>query len=77
MRTLRHELLDRAIIWNERQLRALLEEYVKHYNSHRPHRGIQQRAPNDTADVIPIGKGQPIQRHTTCAGLINEYRSAA
>jgi len=26
VRTLRHELLDRTIIWNERQLRALLDE---------------------------------------------------
>ncbi len=48
VRTLRHEFLDRTIIWNERQLRSLLEEYVEHYNSHRPHRGLHQRAPNDT-----------------------------
>ena len=37
-RTLRHELLDRTIIWNEHQLRRLLEEYIDHYNTHRPHR---------------------------------------
>lgn len=77
VRTLRHELLDRTIIWNEPQLRVLLEEYVEHYNNHRPHREIQQRAPNDDGDVIPIGKGQPIQRHTTCAGLISQYQTAA
>ena len=35
VRSVRHELLDRTIIWNERQLRALLEEYVAHYNEHR------------------------------------------
>jgi putative transposase len=77
VRTLRHELLDRTIIWNERQLRQLLNEYIDHYNTHRPHRGIQQRAPNDTGNVTPIGPGHPIQRRTTCAGLINEYRPAA
>jgi putative transposase len=77
VRTLRHELLDRTIIWNAPQLRSLLEEYVEHYNSHRPHRGLHQQAPNDTEDVTPIGTGQPIQRHPTCAGLINEYRTAA
>nr|WP_291822855.1 integrase core domain-containing protein [Candidatus Microthrix sp.] len=77
VRTLRHELLDRTIIWNEHQLRSLLEEYLEHYNNHRPHRGLHQRAPNDTADVTPIGTDQPIQRHPTCAGLINEYRTAA
>ena len=77
VRTLRHELLDRTIIWNERQLRSLVVEYIEHYNSRRPHRGIDQRAPNDNADVVPIGQGIPIQRHSTCSGLINEYRTAA
>ncbi len=77
VRTLRHELVDRTIIWNERQLRQLLDEYLAHYNEHRPHRSLGQRAPNDHEDVGPIGPGQPIRRHTTCGGLINEYRTAA
>jgi len=77
VRTLRHELLDRTIIWNEQQLRQLLEEYLSHYNTHRPHRSMNQRAPADGGDVAAIGPGQPIRRHTTCSGLINEYRSAA
>jgi len=77
IRTLRHELLDRTIIWNEHQLHALLVEYVDHYNNHRPHRGIDQRAPDNGHLVTPIRPGHPIQRHTTCAGLINEYQPAA
>lgn len=79
VRTLRHELLDRTIIWNERQLRALLDEYIDHYNTHRPHRSINQRAPNDGTDTVvsPIRPGQQIKRHTTCSGLINEYHRAA
>lgn len=77
VRTLRHELLDRTIIWNEKQLRALVVDYIDHYNSGRPHRGIDQRAPNDTVDVVPIRPGHPIQRQSVCGGLINEYRAAA
>ena len=77
VRTLRHELLDRTIIWNEHQLQQLLAEYREHYNSHRPHRGLHQRAPNDTEAVTPIGIDQPIKRHPTRAGLINQYRTAA
>ena len=76
IRTLRHELLDRTIIWNERQLRALLVEYIDHYNEHRPHLSLRQRAPND-GDVVRIMPGRTIQRHPTCGGLINEYRHAA
>ena len=59
VRTLRHELLDRTIIWNQQQLEQLLREYVEHYNTQRPHRGIGQRAPNDSGNVTPIGPGHP------------------
>ena len=75
VRTLRHELLDRTIIFNERQLHALVVEYIEHYNQHR-YRGIDQRASNDDGVVTPIGPRHPIERRTTCAGLINEYGPA-
>jgi putative transposase len=74
--TVRRELLDRTLIWNRSQLERLLREYVEHYNTHRPHRTLGQRAP-DTRDVVGYRPGQPIQRHPTCSGLINEYRQAA
>ena len=77
VRTLRHELLDRTIIWNQRQLRQLLEEYIEHYNTHRPHRSLHQRAPNDIGDVVPIRLSHRIELTSTCGGLINEYRTAA
>ncbi len=77
VRTVRHELLDRTLIWNQRQLRGLLHEFVEHYSEHRPHRSLYQRAPTDNTQPSVIDLGQPIQRTTTCAGLINEYRPAA
>lgn len=78
VRTLRHELLDRTIIWNERQLQALLADYNDHDNHHRPRRGLHQRAPDHNhAAVSPIRLDQPIRRETTCSELINEYRHSA
>ena len=74
--TVRRELLDRTLIWNRRQLEQLLREYVEHYNTHRPHRSLGQRAPDDRG-VVAYRPGQPIRRHPTCSGLINEYRQAA
>jgi len=74
--TVRRELLDRTLIWNRPQLERLLREYVEHYNTHRPHRTLGQRAPDDH-DVVAYRPGQPIRRHPTCNGLINEYRQAA
>ncbi len=77
VRTVRHELLDRTLIWNQRQLRRLLEEFVVHHNTHRPHRSLDQRAPTDEGDAAVIEPDQQIRRTTTRHGLINEYRVAA
>ena len=74
--TVRRELLDRTLIWNRRQLEQLLAEYVEHYNTHRPHRTLDQRPPDDRV-VVTYRPDQPIRRHPTCGGLINEYRQAA
>ena len=40
----RRECLDRMLIVGERHLR-LVDEYVDHYNTHRPHRGLHQNPP--------------------------------
>jgi putative transposase len=74
--TVRRELLDRALVWNRGQLEQLLHDYVEHYNAHRPHRSLEQRAPDDRV-VVAYRPGQPIRRHPRCNGLINEYHQAA
>ena len=76
VRTVRHELLDRTLVWNQRQLRWLLNEYVAHYNEHRPHRSLDQ-APPDGSTVADIACGRRVTRRSVCDGLINQYRSAA
>jgi transposase InsO family protein len=76
--TLRRELLDRTIIWNQRQLERLVVDYLDHYNTHRPHRSLDQRPPR--ADRQPAASEAPPQqaiRTARCDGLINEYRNAA
>ena len=77
VRTVRHELLERTLIWNQRQLRQHLEEFIRHYNANRPHRSLGQRAPNDQADQYAIEPATPIRRTITCTGHINEYQPAA
>jgi transposase InsO family protein len=77
--TLRRELLDRTIIWNRRQLDALVAEFIDHYNGHRPHRSLDQRPPQPTeqAPANARSPGLHLVRSTCCGGLINEYRNAA
>ena len=41
----RRECLDRILVTGERHLRLVLGEYTDHYNSHRPHRSLQQEPP--------------------------------
>ena len=43
--TVRRELLDRLLIINQRYAAAVLREFERHYNAHRPHRTLGQAAP--------------------------------
>jgi hypothetical protein len=43
--TLRRELLDQLLIVNEQHLRRVLTEYLRHYNTARPHRALGQLTP--------------------------------
>lgn len=54
--TLRREVLDRILIYNEAHARAVLTEYIRHYNRHRPHqsgsnypRTVPNRPPRPTS----------------------------
>ena len=74
--TLRRELLDRILIVSQAHLRRVLNEYLIHYNGHRPHRTLGQRPPNPTTPTTPPATG-PVQRRPILNGLINEYHRAA
>ena len=80
VRTARAEVTDRMLITGPRHLRAVLDEYVAHYNHHRPHRARNLRPPDgddiSTAPVTDLATGR-IRRHTVLGGLIQEYERAA
>ncbi|MES1171035.1 MAG: integrase core domain-containing protein [Actinomycetota bacterium] len=76
VRTVRHEVLDRTIVWTERQRPDLLVDYIDHYNRHRPHRGLDQRAPNDQHTQAVETFPTSIERRVACGELINEYHAA-
>ncbi len=80
VRTVRRECLDRMLIYNQRHLLATLEEYVAHYNDHRPHQARHQQPP-DAADTPPPSvadmNAARVRRRKILNGLINEYSQAA
>lgn len=73
----RRECLDWMLVLNERHLRAILDAYVAHYNTARPHRSLDLRPPATRGDPIPLGVGE-VRRRTRLGGLLCEYyREAA
>jgi transposase InsO family protein len=51
--SVRRECLDRLLIFNRRHLEQVLTEYITHYNGHRPHRALDQRAP-EAFGAVPV-----------------------
>jgi putative transposase len=76
IRTLRAELTDRMLIVNQRHLRAVLAEYIRHYHGRRPHRARDLRPPQPTHPVADL-RHKWITRRPILGGLINEYERAA
>ncbi|WP_240677427.1 integrase core domain-containing protein [Actinacidiphila soli] len=76
IRTARAECTDRMLSYNEQHARRVLAQYAEHYNTGRPHRALNLRAPADDPDVI-LFPAQRIQRHDVLSGLLHEYHSTA
>ncbi|MGW3571651.1 integrase core domain-containing protein [Streptomyces sp. NPDC000941] len=78
--TLRRELLDHVLIWNETHARHVLDVYARHYNSHRLHQARGQRPhPCDRQFTALTDSSTPrrLLQTRVLGGLINEYRYAA
>jgi hypothetical protein len=67
----RREWLDWMLIVGQRHLSSVLDEYVAHYNTERPHqsRGLEPPA----GAKLPVGRGRVVSRQRL-GGLIHEYR---
>jgi putative transposase len=81
IRSCRHELLDRTLVWNQRHLLHALHEYEQFYNTHRPHRGISNARP---LHALPESITDPdaithldIRRRDRLGGALQEYEHAA
>jgi putative transposase len=64
VRTVRAELTDRMLICNQRHLRVVLAEYVRHYNPPQP------------THLVADLSHERIARRPVLGGLINEYERA-
>jgi hypothetical protein len=74
--SVRRELLDRILIMNERHLRKVLAAYGAHFNTHRPHRTLNQ-ASLLQALPDPVDADIKVIRHDRLGGLLHEYAQVA
>ena len=74
--TLRRECLDHLLITGPRHLAAVLEQYVEHYNTHRPHRSLDQRPPAGRTPPPREATVRPLRRDRL-GGLLHEYVQVA
>nr|WP_225953758.1 integrase core domain-containing protein [Kibdelosporangium phytohabitans] len=80
VKTLRAELLDRTLIWNETHLRHALHGYERHYNLHRTHRSLTTAAPlRALPPTLEPGQIERLtaHRHDCLGGILHEYQRAA
>ena len=75
--SIRPELLDRLLIINQRHAAAVLREYQRHHNHHRPHRALGQAAPLRPLPQLTRGPTNGIRRRTRLGGLINKCQQVA
>ncbi|MGD6741659.1 hypothetical protein ACOKM3_07420 [Streptomyces sp. BH106] len=80
VRSLRRELLECALLWNEAHLRRALHEYEQHHNHHRTHRTLQPAAPFHAVRE-PLEPAQierlHIRRRDRLGGVLHEYQHAS
>ena len=75
VRTVRHECLDHLLVVSRRPLQSVLDEYVRHYNQARPHRGLQLAQP--IPHPVSAPDGGAITRRDVLGGIVHEYDRAA
>lgn len=78
--TLRRECLDWILILGRRHLEAVVRDYLVHYNTRRPHRGVDLRSPcvkpvepRSIPDALP----RRVRHQDRLGGLLHEYTMAA
>jgi putative transposase len=73
--SVKHECLNKMILFGERHVRYVIEQYAEHYNRERSHQGIDNEVPLPPDDPPP-SDGQIVCRERL-GGLLKYYRREA
>ena len=72
IRSIKSECLNKMLIFGESHLRYLVNEYMEHYHTERPHQGIG----NNIIEPPPVGQGKIVCQERL-GGLLKSYRRVA
>jgi transposase InsO family protein len=76
--SVRRECLDHLLILHEKQLHRVLNAYVQYFNHARPHQGIRQQIPGQSAKSVPQDhESGKILSFPILGGLHHDYRRSA
>ena len=76
VRTARREVLNKMILFGEKHVRYVIESFAEHYNTERPHKGLDYRRPVEPDD--PATMEGTVMCHERLGGLLKSYyREAA
>jgi transposase InsO family protein len=77
--SIKHECVNKLILFGERHVRHVVEQYVAHYNEDRPHKGLDYRRPAG-ADKPPPDQppeDSQVQCRQRLGGLLKSYYRGA
>ncbi len=78
VRTVRTECLDWTLVHGQRHLELVLRIFAQHYNTARPHRGLELATPDvSTPELNQRPASLQLRRRDLLGGLIHEYERAA
>jgi len=75
--SVRRELLDHSVVFNERHLRRLLGEYVAYYHQDRTHYALEKETPGGRLPSASQGAGAALVARRRLGGLHHRYHWAA
>jgi len=75
--SVRRELLDHSVVFNERHLRRLLGEYVAYYHQDRTHYALEKETPGGRLPSPSQGAGAAIVARRRLGGLHHRYHWVA
>ena len=75
--SVRRELLDQVVVFNERHLRRLLNEYVAYYHDDRTHDALAKETPAGRRPAVPQVPCSTAVSRPRLGGLHHRYEAAA